>query len=63
MDPLWELQVLQAVDAGILRDAVNALPPDMREAVVLRYFMDMPLVQIAKFLSLPVGTVIKALRK
>ena len=52
-----ELQVLQAVDAGILRDAVNALPPDMREAVVLRYFMDMPLVQIAKFLSLPVGTV------
>ena len=50
-------QIVQAVDAGILRDAVNALPHDMREAVVLRYFMDMPLAQIAKFLSLPVGTV------
>ena len=50
-------QIVQAVDAGILRDAVNALPHEMREAVVLRYFMDMPLAQIAKFLSLPVGTV------
>ena len=50
-------QIEQAIDAGVLRDAVNALPAEMREAVVLRYFMDMPLVQIAKFLSLPVGTV------
>ena len=50
-------QIEQAIDAGVLRDAVNALPAEMREAVVLRYFMDMPLMQIAKFLSLPVGTV------
>ena len=50
-------QIEQAIDAGVLRDAVNALPAEMREAVVLRYFMDMPLGQVAKFLSLPVGTV------
>ena len=50
-------QIEQALDAGFLRDAVNALPAEMREAVILRYFMDMPLGQIAKFLSLPVGTI------
>ena len=50
-------QIVQEVDAGILRAAVDALPPDMRESIILRYFMDMPILQIAKFLSLPVGTV------
>ena len=50
-------KIVQEIDAGMLRDAVNALPPDMRESVVLRYFMDMPILQIAKFLSLPIGTV------
>ena len=50
-------KIVQEIDAGILRDAVNALPPDMRESVALRYFMGMPIGQIAKFLTLPVGTV------
>ena len=50
-------RVIEAIDAKLLREAVENLPPEMREAVVLRYFMEVPLTQIAKFLSLPVGTV------
>ena len=49
--------VVQAVDASLLRDAIRALPPEMEEAVVLHYFMDLPLLKIARILTLPVGTV------
>ena len=50
-------RVVQAVDASLLRDAIRALPPEMEEAVVLHYFMDLPLLKIARILMLPVGTV------
>ena len=49
--------VVQAVDATLLREAVQGLPDKLREAVVLRYFADMPILQIARFLTIPVGTV------
>ena len=49
--------VEEAVDAGILREAIENLPPEMKEAVILRYFMDQPVLKIAQVLSLPVGTV------
>ena len=50
-------KVVDAVDAGILRDAIENLPPDMKEAVILRYFMDQPVAKIAQILALPIGTV------
>ena len=50
-------RVVQAVDASLLRDAIRALPPEMEEAVVLHYFMDLPLLKIARILMLPVGPV------
>jgi len=50
-------QIEDAIDGAILRDAVKSLSPDMREAVVLHYFMDMPILKIAKFVATPVGTV------
>lgn len=50
-------RVIQAVDAEILRDAIEALPEEMREAVILRYFMDVPLAKMAQILTLPIGTV------
>ena len=50
-------RVVQAVDASLLRDAICALPPEMEEVVVLHYFMDLPLLKIARILMLPVGTV------
>ena len=50
-------KVFAAVDAGILREAITHLPADMKEAVVLHYFMEIPLGKIAKILTLPIGTV------
>lgn len=49
--------VFNSVDANILREAVEQLPAHLRETVVLHYFMDQPLVKVAKLLALPVGTV------
>ena len=49
--------VVQAVDATLLREAIESLPPKLKETVLLRYFADMPLTQIARFLMIPVGTV------
>ncbi|MBQ6329778.1 MAG: RNA polymerase sigma factor, partial [Kiritimatiellae bacterium] len=49
--------VFKSVDGALLRDAIAELPEKLREAVILRYFMDMPLTQMARFLTIPVGTV------
>jgi len=49
--------VVQAVDGTLLRDAIEHLPPKLKEAVLLRYFAEMPITQIARFLMIPVGTV------
>ena len=40
-----------------LWEAVCALPPERRAAVVLFYYEDMPVGQIAKCLGVPAGTV------
>ena len=50
-------RIIQAVDGEILREAIEHLPPKLKEAVLLRYFVDMPLSQIARFVMIPVGTV------
>ena len=49
--------VVQAVDGKILHEAIERLPPKLKEAVLLRYFADMSISQIARFLMIPVGTV------
>jgi len=49
--------IVRAVDGTILHEAIEHLPPKLKEAVLLRYFADMPLTQIARFLMIPVGTV------
>ena len=54
-------QVYAAVDSAILRDAICRLPPEMKETVVLHYFMDLPLKRIAQMLTVPVGTVMSRL--
>lgn len=53
--------VLAVVDAEILRDAIRELPKDMRETLLLHYFMDMPVKKVVRILSVPVGTVISRL--
>ncbi len=50
-------QIAAEIDSSLLHDAIADLPRDLRESLMLRYFMDLPLSTIAKLLSLPVGTV------
>ena len=45
-----------------IRNAVRALPPNFREAVVLRYFEDKSLAEMAEIMSVPIGTVKSRLR-
>jgi RNA polymerase sigma-70 factor (ECF subfamily) len=41
----------------LLQEALNALSPDLREAVILRDLNDLDYAEIAQVLSVPVGTV------
>ena len=50
-------EIEKSVDASLLRDAIDQLPTDMREAILLRYFMGLPLAKAAKILAVPVGTI------
>ena len=54
-DPLESLAASD--EAAILRAAVDALPDELREAIVLHYFDEMSVPDIAKTLELPEGTV------
>lgn len=47
----------QALDRDLLGSAITALPPDQRVVVVLRYYLDLPLDEIAIRLDVPAGTV------
>jgi RNA polymerase sigma factor (sigma-70 family) len=44
-------------------DAIRGLPPRQREAVILRYYEDLPEAEIAKVLGCSVGTVKSQLAK
>jgi RNA polymerase sigma-70 factor (sigma-E family) len=41
----------------VLRDAIAALPPRQRAALVLRFWEDLPIEQVADVLGCPAGTV------
>lgn len=56
-DPTTIERLVMKTDAANLRAAVRALPPDMRETVVLRYFEDLPLAEVAALTEVRVGTV------
>ena len=38
-------------------DALNRLPEDQRRALVLRYYADLPLAEIAEVMGVPMGTI------
>ena len=50
-------RIFREVDASILRDAIDRLPPDMKKTLMMHYFMDMPVKDVARVLSIPSGTV------
>ena len=55
-DPDLEAAIYRDVDASILREAIDTLPPDERKAVVMHYFLDIPVREAARILSVPTGT-------
>jgi RNA polymerase sigma-70 factor (sigma-E family) len=50
-------------ESAMLAELVRALPPRQREAVVLRYYEDLPEAEIARILGCAVGTVKSQLSK
>lgn len=48
---------LGEADAAMVREAVERLPPPFRETIVLRYFEDKTLQEMAELMSAPIGTV------
>ena len=49
--------VFRNIEAAELREAIETLPEDIRKTLLLHYFMDLSVAQVAKLLSVPGGTV------
>jgi len=52
-----EQVVVRRQDAGAVQDLLNALPPDYRTPVILRYWYDMSYNEIAETMGVTVGTI------
>ena len=50
-------QVLKNSDCEMVRKALRNLPPEYKQTVILRFYEDLSLKEIASFLNKPVGTV------
>jgi RNA polymerase sigma-70 factor (ECF subfamily) len=61
--PQAEMALLQAADSHALRDALEGLPVNFREIIVLRELEDMPYKQIAEVMGIPIGTVMSGLAR
>ncbi len=55
-DPI-DLEETIEVDGPRLASAISALPVQQREAIILRYYQDLSLAEMASVLSIPIGTV------
>jgi RNA polymerase sigma factor (sigma-70 family) len=60
-NPTWEA-VVEALDQAALRQALEALPAEQREAVELAYFGGYTYRQVAAIVGVPVGTAAGRLR-
>ena len=49
--------IYRNLDYSLLRDAIEGMPTEMRELLLLHYFMDIPIPKLAKILAVPAGTV------
>ena len=49
--------ITRHLDASLVRDAIETLPKEMKEAIVMHYLMEQPIGRVAKVLALPVSTV------
>lgn len=56
-NPTMIERMMAKMDSASLRAAVYSLPPEMRETIVLRYFEDLSLAEVAKLTGVRIGTV------
>ena len=49
--------IYRDLDSSLVRDALALLSDDQREAIILHYFLDVPIAKMAKILAVPTGTV------
>ena len=55
--------ILDGEEGAAMRQAVNALPPPLREAIVMREIIDMSYREIAEVAGVPIGTVMLRLAR
>src|SRR5438045_8120205 len=58
-----EEQMVREVDINLLREALERLPVEYREVLILREFEELSYKEIAAMLSLPIGTVMSRLTR
>lgn len=58
-----EEQIIDREQAGLVREAVHALPERLRPVVLLFYMEELPTAQIAAVLGIPKGTVLSRLHQ
>jgi RNA polymerase sigma factor (sigma-70 family) len=58
-----ELALVKEVDHELLRDALEKLPAESRELIVLREFDELSYKQIAEVVKVPIGTVMSRLSR
>ena len=61
--PDVEERMVREAEINLLRSALEQLPQDFREVLVLREFEDLSYKEIAAMLSLPIGTVMSRLTR
>lgn len=61
--PDAEAALLKSLDERILREALETLPPNFREVLILREVEGMSYKQIAEILDVPIGTVMSGLAR
>jgi RNA polymerase sigma-70 factor (ECF subfamily) len=58
-----EAAVQRRQDAGVVRRAIEALPDEFREVIVLRELEGLPYKEIAEIEAVPIGTVMSRLSR
>lgn len=62
-DPGAEAELVRAAGADAVREAIERLPPEYREVIVLREFEEMSYKRIAAVTGAPAGTVMSRLAR
>ena len=50
-------EIFRNLDHALLRDAIQSLPKEMKEVIVMHYLLEEPVARVAKFVAEPVSTV------